>query len=181
MSRIIARIVLRLAFGLALAAAAWWWSGPVLGMIALALLGALLAGPIVDLASELRHATRSAALRGLEGRHFEYHGRPIAVVEDADHRRWVRIDDVRRITGNPTSDRALELTYPEGIAWIGGQAHLADDALALHLAKETSPHALRFAHWAEREIAFPARRTRERLGIRLPAQPRMRRTSDVVE
>ena len=35
-----------------------------------------------------------------------------------------------------------------------------------HLAKETSADALRFRHWAEREIAFPARRLRERLGIR---------------
>lgn len=181
MIRTLARIVLRLVFGLGLAAAAWWWSGPTLGVVALAALGALLAGPLVEFASELRHAARSTALRGLEGRHFEYHGRPLAVVEDADHRRWVRIDDVRRITGNPTSDRALELTYPEGVAWIGGHAHLADDALAAHLAKETSAHALRFAHWAEREIVFPARRTREKLGIRLPAQPRMRRTSDVVE
>lgn len=181
MSRTLLRLALRLAMGLGLAGAAWWWSGPTLGVVALAALGALLASPLLELASDLRHATRRAALRGIEGRHVEYHGRPIAVVEDADHRRWVRIDDVRRITGNPTSDRALELTYPDGVAWIGGRAYLADDALATHLAKETAPQALRFAHWAEREIAFPARRTRERLGIRLPVQPRMRRTSDVVE
>jgi len=53
--------------------------------------------------------------------------------------------------------------------------------------------ALKFRHWAEREIAFPARRERERLGIRLAAptrashdqalraQWRIRWTSAVVE
>lgn len=181
MIRTLVQIAARLALGLGVAAAAWWWAGPVLAVISLALLGALLAKPLIEFASELRHATRSAALRGIEGRHVEYHGRPIAVVEDADHRRWVRIDDLRRITGNPTSDRALELTYPDSVAWIGGHAHLADDALAIHLAKETAAPAVRFAHWAEREIVLPAQRTRERLGIRLPDQARMRRTNDVVE
>ena len=47
------------------------------------------------------------------------------------------------------------------------QPHFSDDALIAHLRKEASPTALRFRHWAEREIAFPAQRLRARLGIRL--------------
>jgi len=39
----------------------------------------------------------------------------------------------------------------------------------MHLAREADPRASRFRHWVEREIAFPARRVRERLGIRLEA------------
>ena len=45
------------------------------------------------------------------------------------------------------------------------QPHFSDDALITHLSKERAPEALRFRHWAEREIAFPAQRLREHLGI----------------
>jgi hypothetical protein len=63
----------------------------------------------------------------------------------------------------------LELTYPGGWALLGKppQCHLRDDALLLYLAKEQELRGIQFKNWAERNIAFPARRKRERFGIRL--------------
>jgi hypothetical protein len=52
------------------------------------------------------------------------------------------------------------------------EPHVRDDALLAHLDKERSPEALRLRHWVEREIAFPARRQRARLGIRSAAADR---------
>ena len=47
------------------------------------------------------------------------------------------------------------------------EAYLSDEALLAHIAKERSPEALRLRRWIEREIVFPARRQRERHGIKL--------------
>mgnify|MGYP003300587192 CR=1 FL=1 len=44
--------------------------------------------------------------------------------------------------------------------------HRALEALLAHLLKERSPEAVRLRVWVEREIVFPARRERERLGIK---------------
>ena len=46
-------------------------------------------------------------------------------------------------------------------------AHLSDEALLVHIAKERTPQAVRLRIWIEREIVFPARREREHHGIRL--------------
>jgi prophage antirepressor-like protein len=46
---------------------------------------------------------------------------------------------------------------------------VSEEALLAHLLKERAPEAARLRVWVEREIVFPARRERERLGIRLPA------------
>ena len=45
--------------------------------------------------------------------------------------------------------------------------HLSDEALLAHLAKERAPAAAKLRHWVERESVFPARRRRERHGIRI--------------
>lgn len=165
------RIVLRVT----LCAALSWCVWRVLGlapMVATApLWGLALAKPLIDLASDARHRMRRHVWKPLEGRHFVFRGMPLQVLEDADHRRWVRAADVRRIVGRTATDGALALTYPNGWRAFGQPAepHFSDDALIAHLAKESSPQALRFRHWAEREIAFPAQRLRERLGIRTEA------------
>jgi len=165
------RIVLRVAL---CAALSWcvWRIGGLVPMVATApLWGVALAKPLIDLASEVRHRMRRHVWKPLEGRHFVFRGMPLQVLEDADHRRWVRAADVRRIVGHTASNGALALTYPNGWRLLGQPAepHFSDEALIVHLAKESAPKALRFRHWAEREIAFPAQRLRERLGIRTEA------------
>lgn len=172
-------ILFRIAWRLGLCAAVSWFAGRLGGMGALIgtlpLVGIVLARPLIDLASELRHQTRAAVWRPLEGRHFVYRGTPVQVLEDDDHRRWVRAADVRAIVGYTASHGALALTYPSGWRTAGKPAepHFSDEALIAHLKKESAPEALRFRHWAEREIAFPAQRLRERLGIR-PQAPDFR-------
>lgn len=169
-------VALRIVSRVALCAAVSWGAWRIGGLIPMVstapLWGIALARPLIDLASELRHRMRAHVWKSLEGRHFVFRGTPVQVLEDDDHRRWVRAADVRRIVGHTASNGALALTYPDGWRRFGQPAepHFSDEALIAHLAKESSPEALRFRHWAEREIAFPAQRVRERLGRR-PAAP----------
>jgi hypothetical protein len=142
--------------------------GPVAMLLVLALGGIVLARPLIDLATEFHHGTRAAAWRAVEGRHFAYRGVPLQVLEDADHQRWIRAADVRAVLGHTASDGTLALTYPSGWKLIGGQPHFSDEALLLHLAREPSPAASKMRLWAEREIAFPARRLREQAGVKPP-------------
>ena len=81
---------------------------------------------------------------------------------------------VRAVVGHTATNSALALTYPSGWRTMGKPAepHFSDETLIAHLAKQGAPEALRFRHWVEREIAFPAQRLRERLGIR-PRGPKL--------
>ena len=90
------------------------------------------------------------------------------MLEDERHRRWVRAADVRKVVGYTASDGALALSYPEGWRLLGSPPapHFSDEALLEHLSKETSTDALKFRHWVERDIVFPARRQRQRFGVR---------------
>ena len=168
MNALLLRIAIRL---LLCAVASWvvWRVGGLTSMVLTApLYGIALARPLLDVISELRHHARAAVWRAEEGRHFAFRGQPVQVIEDERHRRWVRAADVRRIVGFTASDGALALSYPDGWRTMGrpAQPHFSDDALVTHLAKESSPEALRFRHWVEREIAFPAQRLRSRAGVR---------------
>lgn len=160
--------LVRIAWRLALCGVVSWfvWRvGGLVPMVATApLYGVLLARPLLDLVSDLRHQTRVLVWRPLEGRHYVYRGTPVQVLEDDAQVRWVRATDVRAIVGFTASDGALALTYPDGWRVLGKppQPHFSDEALLVHLRKENSAEARRFMHWAERTITFPARRLRER-------------------
>ncbi len=132
------------------------------------LLGVTFAKPLIELASSVRHAMRRARWRDVQGRHYAFRGRPMRVIADADAYRWVRLADVRAVVGFTASDGALQIAYPTGWRRTGRTAEpfLGEDALLEHLGKERGPDALRLRLWVEREVVFPARRERERLGIR---------------
>jgi hypothetical protein len=169
----IASIAVRLA-GCALLSWLVWRSFGLASMVTtLPLFGIALARPLLDLAGALRHHMHRAHWRDVEGRHYAYRGRPVRVVEDDEHRRWLRLADIRAIVGFTASDGALAISYPDAVLAIGRPpvAHVRDEALLAHLGKERSPEAQRLGRWVEREIVFPARRARERLGIRAPAEP----------
>ena len=165
-------IAATIAIRFAACALLFWWIWRTFGlataMPAAALFGVALARPLVELASEVRRLMHHAHWRDVEGRHYAYRGREVAVVEDHDHRRWLRLADVRAIVGVTATDGALAVSYPRGVRELGRPAasYIRDDALLAHLAKERSPEAARLRGWVEREVAFPARRERERLGIR---------------
>jgi hypothetical protein len=159
--------------GGACAALAWWLHRagfPLTVLLSIgAVAGIVLARPLLDLAIEIYQAMRRANWRELEGRHYAFKGRTVHVVVDADHQRWIRLADIRAIAGFTASDAALQVTYLAGWRLLGrpAVAHLSDEALLVHIAKERTPEAVRLRIWIEREIVFPARRERERHGIRL--------------
>ena len=171
MTRILATIALRLAVCVAISWAIWRWVGLSSMVPSLVLFGILLARPLIELASELRDGMKQVQLAAVEGRHYAFRGRAVQVLDDADRRRWVRLADVRAIVGFTASDGALAIAYPDGVRRLGrpAEAHVSEEALLAHLRKERAPEAARLRVWVEREIVFPARRERERLGIRLPA------------
>ena len=171
MSKLALRLAIRLMLCLTLTWLGWRQWGAV-GLLAGGLmLALLLPRPLLDLAFELRHWLRERRGRDLDGRHYAYRGQRVRVHEDVSHCRWVLAADVREIVGSTASEGALALTYPNGFRRLGEpeQAYFSDEALLVHLAKESGPKANHFRGWAEREIVFPARRVRERLGIRLDA------------
>lgn len=164
-------IALRLALCAALAWALWRLGFNTGVLFVAALVGIMLARPLMELTIAIWQAMRQANWRELEGRHYAFKGRTVHVVEDADHQRWVRLSDIRAIAGFTASDTALQVTYPAGWRLLGRPPlpHLSDEALLAHIAKERTPQAVRLRIWIEREIVFPARRERERLGIKLEA------------
>jgi hypothetical protein len=166
----LATFALRLALCLGLSGLAWHFGGAGALVGSLLLWGFALARPILELASELRHAYRRDHWRDLEGRHCVFRGVPVSVIEDAEHRRWVRMADVRTVIGFTASDVTLRVTYPDGCRALGRppSLHLSDEALLAHLAKERTPIAAKLHGWVEREIAFPGRRQRALHGIRTP-------------
>jgi hypothetical protein len=165
-------ILVSLALRLGICVLVSWWVWRTFGAATmvptLGLFGILLARPLIDLAGALRHEMQRVQLRPVEGRHYAFRGRAVQVLDDVDRRRWVRLADVRAIVGFTASDGALAVTYPDAVRRLGRPAepHIADEALLVHLRKERSPEAARFSGWVEREIVFPARRERERLGVR---------------
>ena len=135
------------------------------------LYGVCLARPLLDLANAIRHEMRRAQWRDVQGRHFSFRGHAVHVLEDDDS------PALDPSLGRP-HDRRLHrqrrgaaLTYPNGWRLCGRPAspHLSDQALLAHLAKERAPAAAKLRHWVEREIVFPARRQRDRQGVRLEA------------
>jgi hypothetical protein len=164
----VATIVLR---GGACALLFWWvWRtfGLATAIPVAVLFGVALARPLLDLVEAIGGQMQRAHWRDVEGRHYAYRGREVAVVEDDERRRWLRLADVRSIVGFTASDGALASSYPGAVRQLGRPPlpHIRVDALLAHLDKERSPQATRLRRWVEREVAFPARRGRERLGIR---------------
>ena len=117
--------------------------------------------------SNLRRSVRAHIWLPVHGHHYAFKGITIHVQEDDDHCRWVNLADVRKVVGATAGDSALVMTYGNKLKSFGSpaQLHIRDDALVTHLGKENQPTALRFRTWVERNIAFPARRSSQNLGI----------------
>ena len=132
---------------------------------------------VIDATAELGWHMRSAVLAGLSGKNYQYLEYRLEILEDEDGCRWIPVDDVRKIVGNLASDNNLEHLYPTGFESIGnrGKKYLRDDALIAHLANAPSARSIKFKNWAERNVAFPARKTRERRAkyVREPTAPRI--------
>lgn len=174
------QVLWTLAWRLAVLGGVAWWAWRTQAVFALVplclLISVLIPNPALNLIAELWHALRVAVWGPVEGRHFSYRGRSVRVITDAQHRRWVNLRDVRKIIGFTASHSRLSVAYPDGFRLLGarGTAHLCDESLLAHLRTEPGAEALKFQQWVERDIAFAARRQRERFGIRF-AKPAMTR------
>lgn len=131
------------------------------------LFGALMARPLFALLANFRSNVRKQVWLPVHGRHYVFHQATVHVLEDEDHYRWVSLADVQRVVGVTATARALEQAYPGRVKPMGQPScpHIRDDALVSHLGKENQATALRFRTWVERNITFPGRTIRNRLGI----------------
>ena len=123
----------------------------------------------------------AGAARDVEGRHYAFRGRRVQVLEDADRRRWVRLADVRADRRLHRQRRRARDHLPRRRASprpAGRASRRARRRCSRTCCKERAPEAARLRVWVEREIVFPARRERERLGIRLPAAGTDARATD---
>ena len=77
MSIILLRVAIRLMLCATVSWVLWRYFGLAVAIASAPLYGIALARPLIDLASDLRHATRAAVWRPLEGRHFVYRGTPV--------------------------------------------------------------------------------------------------------
>jgi hypothetical protein len=146
-----------------------WKFGPAGAVITSPLLGAAIGRPLMNWLANVRHAARERTWLPVHGNHYVFKGVTVHVVEDDGMQRWVRMADVRKAVGNTATDRALAVTYTTRFMEKAedGHAYARDDALIEHLGKSMdNATALRMRTWVEREIAFAARRQRERAGIR---------------
>jgi hypothetical protein len=116
------------------------------------LCGVALARPIIDLVDESAQATRRAAFRAVEGRHFHYKRIRVEVVEDADSYRWLRLADVRKIVEGLPADAGLRNLLPGAMREMGASSapSVQAEALLQYLQKATDPGSLRFKLWLQR-------------------------------
>ncbi len=123
--------------------------------------------PLFALLANFRSYVRKQVWLPVHGQHYVFHDVTIHVVEDDEHYRWVSLPDVQKVVGVTATERALAQVYPGRVKAMGKPArpHIRDDALVSHLGKENLATALRFRTWLERNIAFPGRTVRKRLGI----------------
>ncbi len=145
-----------------------WWAGPFATVIASPLLGVAIARPVLTLLANSRHGVRAITWLPVHGHHYVFKGITINVLEDDGHWRWVPIADANKVVAIGAGERVMLLVYPGRYARMGKPAQpcLRADALIELLARQGSPAALRFRTWVARNIAFPASRIRNNLGIR---------------
>ena len=141
--------------------------GPIVWLPLAVVIGVAFSRILVDATAEWGWQMRRATLQPLAGIHYKFQTFTIHVIEDEDHCRWIATEEVRKVVGQLASDEALAALFPSGHQRLGKnqKAYLRDDALVAHLANATTPQAIKFKNWAERNVAFPARKIRQRKGI----------------
>ena len=152
----------------ALAWLLWRWQGPIGLALSAAVFGLALARPLVDLAAAARHHVDESVWRDVSGHHAAYRGHALRVFDDDRHVRWLRVDDLRALLPGLPSDAHLRRIAPAQVVLRERPAGLCIEVEALIdlLRPATAADTLRLRHWLERELAFPARRRREILGVR---------------
>ncbi len=109
-------------------------------------------------------AVRQLAYRDIEGRHFEYKGRALLVREDPAGDRWVRTRDIQKVVPGFPRDAVLQRLYPQALGQAEKRHGLFLQAQALdgHLQRSQDDGTIRFRHWLQREVIFPAQRASQK-------------------
>jgi hypothetical protein len=141
--------------------------GPVVWVYLAMVIGIAFSRIIIDTTAELSWWARRRMLEPLSGTHYQFQTFTVHVFEDDDHCRWIATDEARKIVGQLAGDHSLAQLYPCGHQFLGkdNKGYLRDDALITHLTSSSSPQGIKFKNWVERNIAFPARKVRQRKGI----------------
>lgn len=145
------------------------WKFGAFGLVIMAPgLAAAIARPVINLAGNIRQTVRERTWLPVHGTHFVFKDVTIHVLEDERHFRWVNLADARKVGGIHASEGALQSAYGQRLQRTGKPAQLwiRDDALIEYLARSTDAVALRFRTWIDRQVAMPAQKIRERLGVR---------------
>jgi hypothetical protein len=110
---------------------------------------------------------RRGMMESFSGNYYQFQSFRLHIVEDDDHCRWIATEKIREIVGQLASDHTLAQLFPTGHQCLGDEqkGHLRDDAVIAHLGSANTPQAIKFKNWIERNVAFPARRIRQRKGI----------------
>lgn len=145
--------------------------GPIVWLLLAVVIGLAFTRIVIDVTAELSWWVRRQVMEPLNGTHYKFQKFTVHVVEDDDHCRWIATHQVREIVGQLAGDHALAQIFPSGHRRLGKEqkGYLRDDALISHLANATTPQGIKFKNWIERNVAFPARKIRQRKGIAITA------------
>lgn len=160
--RLLGRIALRLLLASGISYLLWRVLGLVGVVVTAPLFGVLLARPLIDLVSASRAAVKELALADLEGRHFAYRGVALDIAEDEDHRRWIRVADLRKLLPGFPRDDLLLRQYADDCRKEAAGLRFECDALLGTLARASNPATLRLKSWLEREVVAPSQKLRAR-------------------
>ena len=162
MTRIVLRILLRLALCCVASYVMWWKWGATGLAVSAPIFGVALARPIIDLVAEFSLLAKSVALADLEGRNFEFRGLRLDVAEYTDGYRWIALRDVRKVLPALPRDAVLRAQFPQDLVHDTGVKgeRIRAEALLAYLRKATEVEAIKFRNWVERDVVFPARRGR---------------------
>lgn len=122
------------------------------------MLGRLLGAPVIHAFGWIYDQLRERAYADLAGRHYQYKTNPIDIADGSGGARWLSVADVRRtIKGLPRFE-LLCRTCPDGVRVDdrGGFEQIEARALWALLAKAQDDETLRFRHWLQRQVIFPA-------------------------
>ncbi|MDT9000308.1 hypothetical protein RQP53_13625 [Paucibacter sp. APW11] len=164
MAELLQRLALRLLLCLLPTYLLWRSLGAIGVVVGVPLFGLALATPLLDLMRQLRQQARAFSYRDIEGRHFAFRGQHLDIVDDAEHFRWIKLSDVRKLIQQLPGDETLCRLYPADVqsAAVARPARIRAEALHGYLAKASAPGNLKFKHWLEREVLFPASQRRTR-------------------
>ena len=153
------RVLLRIAFRLALCCGVLYLLWPVWGPFAILipfapLVGISLARPLQDLFEEANLAGKEYALRDVQGKYWAHRGVRLSIEADPEGTRWLLASDVRKLVPGLPRDEVLEKQFAgrSGVLEDADGFRIRGDALADYLAKSTDTPSLKFRNWLDREV-----------------------------